>query len=147
MGKRRVMSEVRSSELETGLSSSDNPIEMKENTTSSGPREVRAFHTLREVCGLDAETLSRFKDKFQFLERVRVHLPQKEERACHFSLREVCFYEAAFQCDLRFPVHPFIMELLSQFNITLGQLMPNSWRIVISCMEIRMAVTDRKSVV
>ena len=75
MGKRRVMSEVRSSELETGLSSSDNPIEMEEDTATSGPREVRAIHTLRKVCGLGAETLSRFKDKFQFLERVKVHLP------------------------------------------------------------------------
>ena len=39
-------------------------------------------------------------------------------------------------CDLRFPVHPFIMELLHHLNITLGQLMPNSWRIVISCMVV-----------
>ena len=56
--------------------------------------------------------------------------------------REVCFYKAAFQCGFRFLIHPFIMELLSHFNITLGQLMPNSWRIVISCMEIWLAVTE-----
>ena len=37
------MSEVRSSELETGLSSSDNPVEMEEDTAVSIPREVRAF--------------------------------------------------------------------------------------------------------
>ena len=28
------------------------------------------------------------------------------------------------------------MELLNHFNIAPGQLMPYSWRIVISCMEI-----------
>jgi len=55
---------------------------------------------------------------------------------------EVCFYEATFQCGLRFPVHPFIMELLNNFNIALGQLMPNSWRIVINCMEIWLAVIE-----
>ena len=54
----------------------------------------------------------------------------------------MCFYEAAFQCGLRFPVHPFIMELLNHFNIALGQLMPNSWRIVISCMEKWLAVIE-----
>ena len=54
----------------------------------------------------------------------------------------VCFYEAAFLWKLRFPVHPFIMKLLGHFNIAPRQLMPNSWRIVISCMEIWLAATD-----
>ena len=34
------------------------------------------------------------------------------------------------------------MELFHHLNIASGQLMPNSWRIVISCMEIWMIVTD-----
>ena len=92
------------------------------------------------MCGLDAETLSRFKDRFQFPDRVRVRLPSEEERACHFFPGEVCFYEAAFLCGLRLPVHPFIMELLSHFDIASRQLMPNSWRIVVSLMGIWLAV-------
>ena len=28
------------------------------------------------------------------------------------------------------------MKLLNHFNIAHGQLMPNSWRIVVNCMEI-----------
>ena len=62
--ERRVMSEVRSSELEMRLSSSDDPIEVEEDTTASSPREVRAFSTLGEACGLDVETLSKFRDRF-----------------------------------------------------------------------------------
>ena len=118
------MSEVRPNELETGLSSSGDPIEG--DTAVSAPREVRAFHALEEVCGLDADTLGRFKDRFQFLERVRVHLPNEEDRVCHFFLEEGCFYESAFVCGLRFPVHPFLMELLDRFGITPRQFMPNS---------------------
>ena len=114
------MSEVRSSELEIGLSSNDNPVGVEVDTTVSVPWEVRAFHALREVCGIDDETLSRFKDRFQFPERVWLPLPQEEERACHFSLGEVCFYEAAFQCGLRFPIHPFIIELPNRFGIAPG---------------------------
>ncbi|KAL0014155.1 hypothetical protein SO802_001224 [Lithocarpus litseifolius] len=57
--ERRVMLKVRSSELETGLSSSDDPMEVEEDTAASGLREIMAFHALGEVCGLDAETLSR----------------------------------------------------------------------------------------
>jgi len=136
------MSEVRSSELETGLSSSDDPIEVEEDIVASSPWEIRAFHAIREVCGLDPETLSRFKDRFQFLERFRVRLPHGEEQACQFSPGEVCFYEDAFLCGLRFPIHPFIIELLGHLNIAPGQLMPNSRRIVISYMEIWLATTE-----
>ena len=40
---------------------------------------------------------------------------------------------------LRFPIHPFIMELLDHFGIAPRQLMPNLWRIVVNCMEIWLA--------
>ena len=69
------MVEVRSSELETGLSSSDEP--EGDDTAVSAPRVVRAFHALEEVCGLDDETVGRFKDGFQFPERVRVRRDRK----------------------------------------------------------------------
>ena len=45
-------------------------------------------------------------------------------------------FRSVFLCGLIFPIHPFIMELLHYLNIALGQLMPNSWRIVISYMVI-----------
>ena len=128
------MSEVRSSELDTGLSSSGEPVEG--DTAVSTPQEVRAFYALKEVCGLDAKIVGRFRDRFQFLE---VRQPNVEDRACHFFPGEVCFYEVAFTYGLRFPVHPLIIELLDQFGVTRGQLMPNSWRIVVNCMEIWLA--------
>ena len=131
------MSEVRSSELDTRLSSSSEPVEG--DTAISTLREVRAFYALEEVCGLDADTVARFRDIFQFPERVRVHRPNDEDRACHFFPCEICFYEATFTCGLRFFVHSFIMELLDHFGIALGQLMPNLWRIVVNCMEIWLA--------
>ena len=111
VGERRAMSEVISSELKTRLSSSNDPVEVEQDITTSGLQEIRAFHSLGEVCGLDTKTLSWFRDKFQFPKRVRVCVPHGEERACHFSLGEVCFYKAAFLCGLRFLIHPFIMEL------------------------------------
>ena len=139
-GKMGRMAEVRSSELKIGLSSSGGP--EVGDTAISAPRVVRAFHALEEVCGLDTDTVGRFKDRFQFPERVRVRQPTNKDRACHFFPGEVCFYEAAFTCRLRLPVHPFIMELLGFFGIALGQLMPNSWRIVVNCMEIWLAANE-----
>jgi len=57
MGDRGVIFEVRSSELEIGLSSSDDPVKAEVDTAASGRREVRAFHALREGYALDADTL------------------------------------------------------------------------------------------
>ena len=130
-GETRRMAEVRSSELEIGLSSSGGP--EGGDTAVSAPRVLRAFHALEEVCGLDEETVSRFKDRFQFPDRVRVRWPTSEDRACHFFLGEVCFYEAAFTCGLRLPVHPFIMELLGFWASFRGNLCPihgGSWSTV-----------------
>ena len=68
--ERGKMSEVRSSEVETGLSSSGDPVEG--DTVVSTPRKVKAFHTLEEVYGLDADTMGRFKDRFHFPEPIHV---------------------------------------------------------------------------
>ena len=117
-GETKRMSKVRSNELETRLLSSSG---LEEGDTAvSIPRVVWAFHAFKEVCGLDADTVGRFKDRFQFPERVHVRWPNNEDRACHFFPGEVCFYKAAFTYGLRLPVHPFIMELLGYFGIAPG---------------------------
>lgn len=132
----RMGSEVRSSDLETSLSSSGDTIRAKTDTpalvpSSSQPsvsQPPRAFHALKKECSLNEETLSRFRDRFQFPKETRIHLPRLSEKSCAFAHGEVYFYEAAFLCGLRFPVHPLIMEPLHYLNIAPGQLMPNSWR-------------------
>ena len=59
------MLEVRSSELETGLLSSGDPVEGDIAMFTSC--EVRAFYAFNEECGLDDDTLGRFKDSFNSL--------------------------------------------------------------------------------
>ncbi|KAL0001839.1 hypothetical protein SO802_015620 [Lithocarpus litseifolius] len=69
VGKRVRMSEVRSSNLETELSSSNDLVEG--NTVVSAPQEVRAFHALDEVCSLDNDILARWpKLKSRYKERI-----------------------------------------------------------------------------
>ena len=68
--------------------------------------------------------MGRFKDRFQFPERVRGRRPTNEDKACHFFPSEICFYETVFTCGLRLPVHPFIMELLGFSSIAPRQLTP-----------------------
>ena len=43
----------------------------------------------------------------------------------------VCFFEAAFENGLRFPLHPFIKNVLQHFNICPSQLSPNFWGVLV----------------
>ena len=121
-------SEVRSSDFETSLSSSAGPARAETDTAAFVPLSSlpsvsappQSFHALKEECSLKEDTFSRFRDRFQFLEETRVRVPKKGEKSCAFAHGEVCFYEAAFLCGLRFPVHPFIMKLLHYLNIAPG---------------------------
>ena len=124
----RMGSEIRSSDLETGLSSNVGTAETDTDTAASIPvsphpsvlPSSRPFHALKEKCSLNEETLGRFRDRFQFPEETRICLPRSGENSCSFARGEVCFYEVAFLCGLRFPVHPFITKLLHYLNIALG---------------------------
>ena len=46
----------------------------------------------------------------------------------------VCFFEVAFDNDLRFSLHPFIKGVLQYFNVRPSQLEPNFWGILIGLM-------------
>ena len=149
--RREVMgSEVGLGDLERGASSNIGEEGTRVDTATSAPSSfqpsipaiIRAFHALKEKCSLKIEVFNKFKDRFQFPEGTRARLPRKDEKACAFAHGEVCFYKVAFSCGLRFPVHPFIMKLLQHLNLAPGQLMPNSWRIVISYMVIWTTISD-----
>ena len=143
-------SEIRLSDLEIGFSSSVDTIGAKKDTIAFAPMSSQSFisqppqpfHALKEEHSLNEENHSRFRYRFQFPEETRIHLPRLSEKSCAFAHGEVCFYEAVFLCDLRFPVHPFIMELLHYLNSAPRQLMSNLWRIVISCMVIWTIMVD-----
>ena len=46
----------------------------------------------------------------------------------------VCFFEVAFDNDLRFPLHPFIKGVLQHFNVRPSQLSPNCWGILVGLL-------------
>ena len=46
----------------------------------------------------------------------------------------VCFFEAAFDNGLRFPLHPFIKGVLQNFNVCPSQLSPNGWGILVGLL-------------
>ena len=148
-------SDVRYSELETGLSSSgesfDKDFEIvvskpllssKPSSSSKVPSSSIPFHAPSESCLLESRHLKSIRKRFQFPEGIAIRLPLPNEKACTFAHDEVSFYEATFSYGLRFPVHPFIMQLLFALNVAPGQLVPNTWRTIIGCMLIWVSIHD-----
>ena len=69
--------------------------------------------------------MKRFRRRFQFPSETKIRLPHQGEKASVFAHGHVCFYEADFLYGLCLPIHPFIHELLDNFKIAPGQLVPN----------------------
>ena len=82
------------------------------------------------------------RKRFQFPKGVSIRLSRPNEKACTFAHDEVSFYKATFSYGLRFPIHPFIMQLLSALNVAPGQLVPSACRTIIGCMSIWVSVHD-----
>uniref|UniRef100_A0A2N9IZ84 Uncharacterized protein n=1 Tax=Fagus sylvatica TaxID=28930 RepID=A0A2N9IZ84_FAGSY len=83
---------------------------------------------------MDVEDIKRIRDRYQVSEDVILCIPNLDERACSSKLDNVAFYKADFNANLSFPMQPFMRELLGRLNLSPGQLAPNAWRTVISCM-------------
>ena len=48
----------------------------------------------------------------------------------------VCFFKAAFENGLRFPLHPFIKNVLQHFNVCSSQLSPNFWGVLVGLLVV-----------
>ena len=105
------MSEVRSSDLEMGLSSSDDRMVSKATSVST---PYKAWNIL---CSLTRKDKQQIRDRFQFPDSVKIRISSDEKSACHSYADEVCFYEADFASGLRFLIHPFVRELFSYLHL------------------------------
>ena len=65
---------------------------------------------------------------------VRVWSPDVLTSYVVFVPKMVCFFEVAFDNGLRFPLHPFIKEVLQHFNVCPSQLSPNCWGILVGVL-------------
>ena len=116
---------------------SSKPSSSSKTTSSSIP-----FHAFFESCLLELRHLKSIRKRFQFPEGVVIRLPCPNEKACTFAHSEVSFYKVTFSCGLRFPVLPFIMQLLFTLNVAPDQLVPNTCKMIIGCMSIWVSVHD-----
>ena len=132
--------EVRLSELEMGVSSSEDHGTLEVSSPSTP-------HKAWSICyALKRKDKRRIRNRFQFPSSIKVRIPDDNDRVCHSYTDEVCFYEANFTSGLHFVIHPFIRELFSHLLLVPAQLFTNSWRIVICCIVVQMFANDRYTI-
>ena len=85
-----------------GLSSFDN-CNIPEVTSPSTP--CKAWNIQSTLSEKDEK---RIRDRFQFLDSVRIRISSDEDRACHLYADEVYFYEANFLVVFVFPFIPLL---------------------------------------
>uniref|UniRef100_A0A2N9FXC3 Transposase (putative) gypsy type domain-containing protein n=1 Tax=Fagus sylvatica TaxID=28930 RepID=A0A2N9FXC3_FAGSY len=106
-----------SEELPEGLSDESNGGDDERGLVRGGP----------EYFGL--------RRRYQIPDDVVIRIPDADERACCPKYEgDVAFYEAGLKAGLRFPIQPFVRELLDFLSLAPGQVNPNGWRTIISCM-------------
>ena len=75
-----------------------------------------------------------FSERYRPLPGVRIWSPNVLTFYAASVPGMVCFFEVAFDNGLRFPLHPFIKEVLQHFNICPSQLAPNGWGILVGLL-------------
>lgn len=83
---------------------------------------------------LSRSRLEGFRHVYQIPKSVTLRVLDFNEWACSCLPGEVSIFEQALEASLRFPIPLFVRHLLTHLRLALGQVMPNSWRILISCM-------------
>uniref|UniRef100_A0A2N9HZ47 Uncharacterized protein n=1 Tax=Fagus sylvatica TaxID=28930 RepID=A0A2N9HZ47_FAGSY len=67
---------------------------------------------------VDEEGLKKIRDRYQILDDVILRIPNLDERACSSKYDDVAFYETDFIASLRFPLQPFMRELLDCLRLS-----------------------------
>jgi hypothetical protein len=85
--------------------------------STSGSRPVsrvnRSWKAMSYFSKIDQEDINRMRTRYQIPDDVVLRIPDPDERACCPKYEgDVAFYEVDFQAVFRFPLQPFVRELV-----------------------------------
>ena len=82
--------------------------------SSRQPRVPKRWSIYSYFSKFNAESLNRIRSRYQVPRDVVLRIPNLDEHACSPN-EDVAFYESVLTADVRFPIQPFIRELLDFF--------------------------------
>jgi hypothetical protein len=100
------------SDQEDGGNSSDETPSISSSSKGDGFEKLWVARTYFSI--VDSEGLQRIRDRYQIPDDVILRIPDSNKRACLSKYDDVAFYEADFHAGLRFPLQPFMRELLDR---------------------------------
>uniref|UniRef100_A0A2N9GSL6 Transposase (putative) gypsy type domain-containing protein n=1 Tax=Fagus sylvatica TaxID=28930 RepID=A0A2N9GSL6_FAGSY len=99
------------------------------------PRIDRSWKAMSFFSKIRQDDVDRIRRRYQIPDDVVLRIPDPDERACCPKYEgDVAFYEVDLRAGLHFPIQPFVRELLDFLSLAPGQVNPNGWRTIISCM-------------
>ncbi|GMN64156.1 hypothetical protein TIFTF001_033227 [Ficus carica] len=78
---------------------------------------------------LTESDLSDIRGRYGFPNEVQLRLPFKGERADSVSEGWICMYTIYFECGLRIPLPPLLVQTMHHYNLAIPQLKPNGMRV------------------
>ena len=84
----------------------------------------------------DAKTLSVYNRLYRLPPNHKFVFANGSDRSCHWRPEYLCVYRESLIGGLRFPVHPFIVKLLADAQVSPCQIAPNAWRAIITYLVI-----------
>ncbi|GMN71752.1 hypothetical protein TIFTF001_054148, partial [Ficus carica] len=78
---------------------------------------------------LTESDLSDIRGRYGFPNEVQLRLPFKGERADSVSEGWICMYTIYFECGLRIPLPPLLVQTMHHYNLAIPQLMPNGMKV------------------
>ncbi|GMN69670.1 hypothetical protein TIFTF001_038714 [Ficus carica] len=123
-----LMSTIRRSKFEHEFQHS----QMGVGTSNKPPRRLSTESFLRTSnprSVLTESDLSDIRGRYGFPNKVQLCLPFKGERADSVSEGWICMYTIFFECGLRLPLTPLLIQCMHHYQLAIPQLMPNRKRI------------------
>ncbi|XP_028059423.1 uncharacterized protein LOC114263132 [Camellia sinensis] len=92
------------------------------------------WHTKANKSTFTAEELEKVRRKYQIPAEIELKLPTSKERASNARPMEFTLYEEALRGGLRLSLLQIVVDVLKQLEVAPGQLMPNTWKILLACV-------------
>ena len=107
-----------------------------ESSGAASTSEPTGILTKNPASRLNEELLTELKYMYNIPDAIEVRPPSPKERIDFRAPGWMGFYARPFRDGFRFPIPRLVRELLNHFEVAPSQLMPNTWRILMSveCM-------------
>ena len=91
------------------------------------------WHTKADKSTITAAELEAIRERYQIPAEVELVVPKSTERPSDVRPGEFSLYEEALKGGLRLLLPQIVVDVLNRLEVAPGQLMPNAWKILLSC--------------